>query len=60
MRVPSPIVPVVSIRGTPEWKDWLDELARHCRMPKSVLIDIALAEYATRHGFDPPPPSRQP
>ena len=50
------MVPVVSIKGSPAWKEWLDALAEYCRMPKAVLIDVALTEFAARSGFEPPPP----
>jgi hypothetical protein len=52
-------LPVVSIKGTLAWKDWLDQLAAHCRMPKSVLIDVALTEYACKINFKIKPPCRQ-
>lgn len=55
----TPPVPVISIKGSPAWKAWLDALSRHCRMPKAVLIDVALAEYAAKIGFEPEPPPRQ-
>jgi predicted transcriptional regulator len=52
-------LPVVSIKGTPAWKGWLDKLAAHCRMSKSVLIDVALTEYACKINFKIKPPCRQ-
>lgn len=51
-----PLPNVVSMRGTPQWKAWLDRLALHCRATPSALIDRALAELARREGFEDPPP----
>ena len=47
---------VVSMRGTPEWRQWLNRLAEHCRNTPSATIDRALAELARREGFEGPPP----
>ena len=44
---------------TVEWKAWLDWLAKFSRMPSTVLIDLALAEWAKQYGFTEPPPKRQ-
>jgi hypothetical protein len=51
--VASPIV--ASIRGTPEWKTWLEDLAKANRQSVSGMIDLALADYARTRGFKPPP-----
>jgi hypothetical protein len=37
---------VMTIKGTVEWKEWLDRFADFSRLPSTVLIDIALAEWA--------------
>jgi hypothetical protein len=49
-------VAVIMLKGRPEYRDWINELADRARMPASVLIDQALAEKAERLGFRPPPP----
>jgi hypothetical protein len=46
---------IVSMRGSREWRAWLDRLAEHCRATPSALIDRALAELARREGFEEPP-----
>lgn len=46
---------VVSMRGTPEWREWLGRLSEKCRATPSGLIDRALAELAKREGFEEPP-----
>ena len=46
---------VVGLRGSPEWKDWLDRFADHCRLNKVDVIDLALVDYAAKMGFEPPP-----
>lgn len=51
-----PLPNVVSMRGRPEWREWLGGLAEKCRATPSGLIDRALAELAKREGYDEPPP----
>jgi hypothetical protein len=50
---------VMTIKGTVEWKAWLDRLAEFSRLPSTILIDLALAEWAKNHGFPELPPKRQ-
>jgi len=47
---------ILSIRGTPEWRAWLERLAAKCRVTPTALLDLAVAEKAAREGFEPPPP----
>jgi hypothetical protein len=47
---------IISIRGTTEWRDWLDRFAAHQRITPTALVDQALTEAARRAGFDDPPP----
>lgn len=49
---------VVALRGTEEWRDWLNSLGDHMSMPASVVIVQAVREYARAHGFDEPMPKR--
>lgn len=46
---------IIGLRGTDEWKTWLDGLAKHKGMPVTVLIDHALRELAKRDGYPDPP-----
>lgn len=46
---------VLGLKGTPEWKTWLEEFAGHCRLSMADTIDQALAEHAEGKGFRPPP-----
>jgi hypothetical protein len=46
---------VLGLKGTPEWKTWLEEFAEHCRLSMADTIDQAVAEHAERKGFRPPP-----
>ncbi len=48
----------VTIRGSKEWREWLERGAVHCRTDTSKLIDIAVAHYLRAQGFDEPPPKR--
>ncbi len=49
---------VLTIKGTPEWKAWLDELGDHVRMPASTIVDQALVKYARDMGFAKDAPKR--
>jgi hypothetical protein len=46
---------LVVIRGTEEWKAWLDGLADVNQAPITVTIDRALRELAERLKYDKPP-----
>lgn len=48
----------VVIRTSDEWAEWLDRVARHCRIDMSKLVDSAVADYARSRGFEEPPPRR--
>jgi hypothetical protein len=47
---------VLALRGTGEWKAWLDGFAIRKGMPVTVLVDHALRELAKRDGYQDPPP----
>jgi hypothetical protein len=49
---------VLTMRGSPEWKTWLKQLSKHCRMKVSVCVEQALMEYAERRGFTEASPER--
>lgn len=55
---PSRRATVLTIRGTPEWREWLDRASRHCRMSASTLVDLAVAKFVREQGFSEPPPDR--
>lgn len=46
---------IVSLRGSREYKAWLDEFAESQRMSLAGLIDFSLAELARQRGFRIPP-----
>jgi hypothetical protein len=49
---------VVTLKGSPEWKAWVDELADLCRTDTSKLIDMALVDFAKARGFKKEAPRR--
>jgi hypothetical protein len=55
---PDPRQIVISIKGTAEFRDWLNELADHERVTSVAVIERALVEYAANHGFTKPAPKR--
>jgi hypothetical protein len=48
----------VTLRGSPEWKEWVEALARHARLDVAKVIDRALVDFARKEGFDQEAPER--
>jgi hypothetical protein len=48
----------VTLRGSPEWKEWLEGLAFHCRLDVAKVIDRALIDYAKKEGYGREAPRR--
>ena len=55
---PGPRRTVLTIKGTDEWKGWIERLADFVRTPTSTLVDHALIRYAKEMGFKEEPPRR--
>jgi hypothetical protein len=49
---------VVTIKGNPEWRDWVDRGAKHCRTDVAKLIDAAVVDYLRARGFSEEAPER--
>jgi hypothetical protein len=48
----------VTLRGSEEWKEWVERLADHCRSDVAKTIDRALVLLAKSEGFTEEPPAR--
>jgi hypothetical protein len=48
----------VTLRGSKEWKAWLEALAKHARLDVAKVIDRAVIDFAKKEGFSDPPPDR--
>ena len=46
---------VVALKGSPEWKAWLDQFAGHCRLGLADTIEQSLDYYARERRFTRPP-----
>lgn len=46
------------VKGTPEWKEWVENAAAYCRTNVSGLVDIAITQYVKSQGYEIPPPNR--
>jgi hypothetical protein len=46
----------ITIRGSTDWKKWLEEFAGRMRSKPTAIIDLALAKLAHQEGFREPPP----
>jgi hypothetical protein len=46
---------VVALKGTREWKSWLDGFSGHCRLGLADTIEQSLVTYAQERGYRPPP-----
>jgi hypothetical protein len=48
----------VTIKGSPEWKEWVDGLARYCRLDVAKVFDLAVVQFAKGEGYSPEAPER--
>jgi hypothetical protein len=48
----------LTVKGTPEWKEWIEAGAKFCLTDVSKLVDIAVTRYLRDQGFDVPRPER--
>ena len=48
----------LTVKGRPEWRDWVDRGAEFCRTDVAKLVDAALVEYLKQRGFDESAPKR--
>ncbi len=48
----------VTIRGSKEWRDWLERGAEHCLTDVAKLVDISVSQYLKAQGFEEPRPKR--
>jgi hypothetical protein len=48
----------VTLKASPEWKEWLEGLAAHCRSDVAKTIDRALVMLARGENYDGEPPAR--
>jgi hypothetical protein len=48
----------LTIRGSAEWRDWVERGAKHCRTDIAKLVDTALVKYLRSQDFDEPAPER--
>jgi hypothetical protein len=55
---PAPRPTAFAIKGSLEWREWVEQGADHCRTDVSKLIDAALVEYLRERGYTNPPPKR--
>ncbi|MGO9923896.1 MAG: hypothetical protein ACLQIB_55510 [Isosphaeraceae bacterium] len=46
----------ITIRGSAEWKQWLERFAAKMRLKPTAMIDMALAKLAEQERFAEPPP----
>jgi hypothetical protein len=54
-RVGPPREMVVALKGSPEWKAWLDGFAGHCRLGLADTVEQSLLCYAKEREFGRPP-----
>ncbi len=48
----------LTLKGSPEWREWLEGFAKSTRMPISTLVDHALVKYAQEMGYAAKAPER--
>ena len=55
---PGPKPTALTIKGQPEWREWVDRGADFCRTDVAKLVDAALIDYLKAKGFKEAPPKR--
>ena len=54
-RCPVPTQPdAITIRGSAEWREWLEAFAAKMRSRPTAIIDLGLAKLAAQEGFTEP------
>ena len=48
-------VSIILYKGSRAYRDWLRAASKSKRMPATVVLDVALAEWASRNGLPEPP-----
>lgn len=48
----------VTVRGSEEWKGWVERGTEHCRLDTAKVIDAALIEFFRSRGFTEEAPKR--
>lgn len=46
---------VIALKGSREWKKWLDGFAGHCRLGLADTMEQSLVYYAKERGYETPP-----
>jgi hypothetical protein len=46
---------VVALKGSTEWKEWLDGFSIHCRLGLADTMEQSLLYYAEERGYKAPP-----
>jgi hypothetical protein len=48
----------ITVRGSKEWRAWVESGAKHCLTDTSKLVDMAVTTYLRDQGFKEPRPER--
>ncbi len=54
-KVGPPREAAVALKGSPEWKAWLDGFAGHCRLGLADTVEQSLLCYAKQRDYGEPP-----
>ena len=48
---------IILMKGNEQYEQYVENLSKETRLPRTTLFDVALADWAQRHGH-PAPPTR--
>jgi hypothetical protein len=48
----------ITVKGSPEWREWVNRGAKHCRTEVAKVVDAALVDYFKARGFAEEAPER--
>lgn len=46
---------ILVLKGSAAYGRWVDQISRASRIPRAILVDLALTEWAQSHGHESPP-----
>jgi hypothetical protein len=46
---------VFSLKGSPEYRDWLNLISDESRIPVATIVRDSIADWAEKRGYQPPP-----
>jgi hypothetical protein len=46
---------IILMKGNEQYEQYVENLSKETRLPRTTLFDVALSDWARRQGYDAPP-----